>query len=943
MTVIPLFRTRDFLKSIGLKCAACAGLVLFFSGAVLAAEPGAAKKVATVEGITEYQFDNGLRLLLFPDNSQSKVSVNMTVLVGSRQEGYGETGMAHLLEHMVFKGTPNHPQVPKALQDHGASFNGSTSLDRVNYFETLVATDENLEFAIALEADRLVNSFIKKEDLDSEMTVVRNEFERGENSPGRVLMERIEAVAYDWHNYGKPTIGNRSDIERVPIQNLQAFYRKYYQPDNVVLIVAGKFEENKALGMVSKHFGVLPRPARKLETTWTEEPAQDGERLVTLRRVGDVSAVGVAYHIPAGAHEDSAALQVLANILSTRPSGRLYKALVETRKASSASASARGEHDPGLFMADADVPRDNSLDEVRELLLATVEGVGTQGVTAEEVTRAKQQILKARERAATDTAQVGIALSEWAAQGDWRLYFLFRDRIEGVTPEAVKSAAAKYLVRNNRTVGLFIPTDKSERIAVPPTPDVAALVAAYKGRAALAEGEVFEPTPENIEQRVQRSEIPEGIKVTLLPKKSRGQEVHLTLTLRYGTEGNLKGLEPAAAFVSELMLRGTKKLSYQQLRDELDRLGATLSAGAGGGGRRGGRRGGGGGTGGVGAVSFSIQAKHDTLPEVLKLLQQVLREPALPKDQFEVMKRERLAAIEQMKTEPAMLAPRLLQRELNPYPKDDVRYTPTIEESIERLKAATYDQVLQLYREYLGSQAGELSIVGDFDPDACLPIVKETLTGWRAAKPYARIASPLSAELPGAQHKINTPDKANATFTAGLLFPMRDDDPDYPALLMGNYLFGGGTLSSRLGNRIRQKEGLSYGVTSSLSVSAQDRRAGFTISAIVNPQNVGRLQQCALEELARLLREGVTADELERGREGYLQARKVGRASDPALAGTLGSLRHLDRTMAWEADLEKKIGALTPDQVKSALNRHLNPGKLVIVAAGDFEIKAAEK
>jgi zinc protease len=917
-------------------------LLMTLCGHGFAGEVPTPKKISSVEGITEYQFDNGLRALLFPDASQSKVTVNMTVLVGSRQEGYGETGMAHLLEHMVFKGTPNHPHVPKALQDHGAVFNGSTSLDRVNYFETLAATDANLEFAIDLEADRLENSFIRKEDLDSEMTVVRNEFERGENSPQGVLMERIESVAYDWHNYGKPTIGNRSDIERVPIQNLQAFYKKYYQPDNIVLIVAGKFEETKALASIAKHFGVLPRPTRKLEATWTEEPAQDGERSVTLRRVGDVSAVGVAYHIPAGAHEDNAALQVLANILSTQPSGRLYKELVETKKASSASAGARREHDPGLFMAEAEVSHDGSIDELRQSLVSLLESVGAQGVTPEEVTRAKQQILKARDRAATDTAQVGISLSEWAAQGDWRLYFLSRDRIESVTPEAVKAAAAKYLVRNNRTVGVFIPTEKPERIGIPATPDVAGLVANYRGRAAIAEGEVFDPTPEKIEGRLQRLEMPEGIKVTLLPKKSRGGEVHLALTLRYGNEDNLKGFEGATGFLSELMLRGTKKLSYQQLRDELDRLGATLGGGGGGGRRGGGRRGGGGGGSALGEVTFAIQAKRDTLPEVLGLLEQVLREPALPRDEFEVMKRERLAGLERNKTEPAMLAPRLLQKELSPYSKDDVRYIPTIEESIERLKAATYEQVVQLYHDYLGSQAGELSIVGDFDPNACLAILKDSTAGWNAAKPYARIASPLSNEVAGSEHTINTPDKANATFTAGLLFPMRDDDPDYPALLMGNYILGGGTLSSRLGNRIRQKEGLSYGVTSGVTVSSEDRRTGFTISAIVNPQNISRLQQCALEELNSLLRDGVTADELDRAREGYLQARKVARGNDAALAGTLGRLRHLGRTMAWESDLEKQIAGLTPEQVKSALNHCIDPQKLVVVIAGDFQAKPAD-
>jgi zinc protease len=200
----------------------------------------------------------------------------------------------------------------------------------------------------------------------------------------------------------------------------------------------------------------------------------------------------------------------------------------------------------------------------------------------------------------------------------------------------------------------------------------------------------------------------------------------------------------------------------------------------------------------------------------------------------------------------------------------------------------------------------------------------------------------LTKEVGSAQQTIDTPDKANATFMAGLLFAMRDDDEQYPALLMGNYILGSGTLSSRLGDRVRQKEGLSYGITSSLNVSSEDRRAGFTISAIVNPQNINRLQQCAVEELERLLRDGVTKDELDRAREGYLQGLRVGRANDAALAGTLGGLRHLNRTMVWESDLEKKISCLTPEQVKAALDQYIDPRKLVLVKAGDFQIKAAD-
>src|SRR5258708_5221448 len=286
--------------------------------------------------------------------------------------------MAHLLEHMVFKGTPTHADVPKALRDHGARFNGSTWLDRTNYYETMPATDENLEFGIRLEADRMLNSYVKHEDLLSEMTVVRNEFEAGENNPQGILSQRMTAVAYEWHNYGKSTIGNRSDIEGVPIDLLQAFYRKHYQPDNAVLIIAGKVDEKKALAYVSRYFGVLKRPRRQLDASSAEEPPQDGERTVVLRRVGKVGVVGALYHIPAGPHEDFPALEVLENILSSQPSGRLYKALVTSKKANSVSATAFPCHDPGVLEILVEVDQTGSLDLPPDATIAVREGPGNQ-------------------------------------------------------------------------------------------------------------------------------------------------------------------------------------------------------------------------------------------------------------------------------------------------------------------------------------------------------------------------------------------------------------------------------------------------------------------------------------------------------------------------------------------------------------------------------------
>ena len=317
-------------------------LILSFSFAnfaqTAAKMPEGITKVTTVEGVTEYRLNsNGLKILLFPDQTKQNITVNITYLVGSRHENYGETGMAHLLEHLVFKGTPGHPNIPAELTSHGARPNGTTWTDRTNYFETFAATDENLDWALDLEADRMVNSYIAKKDLDSEFSVVRNELESGENSPFRVTFQKMLSVAYDWHNYGKSTIGARSDVENVPIDRLKAFYQRFYQPDNSVLLVAGKFDEMKTLNLIKEKFGKIPKPTRVLPPNYTIEPTQDGERMVTIRRVGDTPLLAAGYHVPPGAHPDAAAVEVFNTVLTDAPSGRLYKALVESKKASSVS------------------------------------------------------------------------------------------------------------------------------------------------------------------------------------------------------------------------------------------------------------------------------------------------------------------------------------------------------------------------------------------------------------------------------------------------------------------------------------------------------------------------------------------------------------------------------------------------------------------------------
>ncbi len=376
--------------------------------------PAGVERKASAGGITEYTFPNGLRVLLYPNPANPKITVNVTYLVGSRHEGYGETGMAHLLEHMNFIETVNGRQIKNEIVGRGAAWNGTTSYDRTNYYETVPATDENLKWALGLETDRMVNVKFTKRILDTEMTVVRNEFERGENSPQSILRERVEATAYLWHNYGKSTIGSKDDLEKVPVDRLAAFYRKYYQPDNAVLVLTGRLDEAKTLQAVAETIGKLPRPSRVLDQTYTVEPPQDGERFVELRRVGEGQDVVVAYHGPAAGHPDSAALQVLAGIMSGGggrggrggggfgggggATGRLTKALVDTKIADSASMSVEQLHDPGLIMLSAGLNKDQSLEDARRALIETLEGVVKNPPTKEEVERVTTNAAESREQ-----------------------------------------------------------------------------------------------------------------------------------------------------------------------------------------------------------------------------------------------------------------------------------------------------------------------------------------------------------------------------------------------------------------------------------------------------------------------------------------------------------------------------------------------------------------
>ena len=881
------------------------------------------KQTANVEGITEYMLDNGLKVLLFPDNSSQTITVNITYKVGSRHEGYGEKGMAHLLEHMVFKGTPNHPDIPKELTEHGTRPNGTTYFDRTNYFETFNATDENLEWALDLEADRMVNSYIAKKDLESEFSVVRNEFERSENSPSRVLRQKVISSAYLWHNYGKATIGNRSDIERVPIENLQAFYKKYYRPDNAVLMITGKFETDKVLELINNKFSKIKNPDAPLRDIPTVEPAQDGEKRVTLSRVGDLQILSALYHTPAGSHEDYAAVSIAEEILTDNPSGRLYKALVDGKKAASIYSYIPFTKEPGFMYINVNVPSDKSLSDAEKTMLTLLDDLKNDPVTKEEVDRAKANLLKQYDQISRNSAYLGTYMSEFIGAGDWRLSFIQRDRVENMTVEKVNEAIQRYFINTNRTVGNFIPAEKPIRVEIEHTEGLNELVTSYKGKVGLDAGEAFDVSYENIQNRLDSGELQKTpIEYGFINKDNRGETVTLSFTFRNGNVNDFMNKGRIASYTARMLDKGSKNNSRQDIEDKLSAIKSSIRF-----------------FGSNGRVSANISTTKEYLMDALALMTDMLKNPTFDAAELEKLKTQELAGIEQNKTEPQFLASKQLSLLNQKYEKGHPLHATTIEEDIDEVNAVNVDAIQEYYNEFYGiSDNATLIAIGNINEQQLKDYFETEFADFKVDKPYKPIADKYALNT-AANEKIKTPDKKNAISIGVMSFEGSQVDEDYAALEIASSIFGGGVLSSRITNRLRQQDGVSYGAGGRVSVDSdpKDKNSSILVYAIYAPENDAKVQKGFSEEIERFINEGITEDELKVAVNSWVQGKNVSRAKDNELSSLINNNLYFDRDMMFHKNIEDKVTSLTVEDVNKVIKKYFKTfDNWTVVNAGDF-------
>ena len=884
--------------------------------------------VRELGGIKEYRLRNGLQILLFPDASQSSTTVNINYRVGSRHESAGEYGMAHLLEHMLFKGTPSHHNIQQAAAQHGMALDAKTQADRTYYHASFNANAETLRFALGLEADRMLNSLIAKADLEQELSVLRKELEHSEHDPAQLLSQQVLGVAYQWHNYGHSVAGAPSDIENAPIERLRAFYQRYYRPDNATLLISGRFELQPTLAQIGKIFGPLRAPATPIPQTYTQEPAQDGERSVVVNRVGGEPMLLAFYHAPAITHPDTPALILLGYLLSEQ--GALYTHLVQTKLAVSANMSSMSGVEAGGIAAmvqlapkpawapawQADWTPAWSKAESR--LLDILEGRNGPALQEADLQRIRSIVQHNYRNDLANSAALMHKILDYGP--DWRMLFLLMEELDKVTLADIERVRTSYLRPANRTLGRYIPGSNAARVEIPAAPALDERLAQLKGPPSITQGELFEPTTSNLAQRTQTRQLAKGITLTTLHKLTRGQQVQLVLQLKWG-ERDAAFRERGHSMLGNLVVQGTSSLSRAQLQARMTQLKANMNIES-----------------DHQGATLRIQADKHSLLEVLAIAADVMRNPLLPQQAFDWAQHAMLAELEAGRHHLEMLSVMAVREHYNQtrhVAAHHPDYIASVDDRIATIKATSLQDLKRFHRHYWSANLAQVVAVGDL-PEGLDDAIVRLFADWKKpqAPPYVRHMA-HAVQFKPAHFSAQASDKNAAAILMETNLALNDRDPDYLPLAVASYIFGNGQ-ESRLAVRILPQAGLSYSVGASLNAAHFGNAANFVISGTFTPQKHEKMLALVQDELRRMSRDGITEAELARCKHAVQQTLQQARNNDEILADEL--LRQLDNGEDWGTDegRDHELAGLTLAQVNAAWRKYIQPDQFVIVTVGDF-------
>ncbi len=886
--------------------------------------PPNVEHVETLGGISQYRLkSNGMTILLHAERAAPIATFMVVYHVGSRNEAPGNTGSAHLLEHMIFnKSTENfgrakgHKTFQEVLYEVGSdagNTNMTTWYDRMNGYSTVPS--DKLEIAMKIEADRLNRGLILDSERQSEMTVVRNEYEIGENNPTRVLFQNVVATAITAHPYHWSTIGYKSDIEGVTTEKLREHYKTYFHPDNAEAILVGDFDTEQALSMFDREFGGLPRSKNPIPQVITVEPPQEGERRTVVRRAGSFGLVMVGYMRPGVMHPDFYPLMLLDTILSEGVNSRLYKALVDTGIATAVGVSNFELRDPYPFMINATLATGRTHEEAERAIKAVVAEVLAAGVTDAEIARARSQIEVAHIRSRDGAYAYARTLGEAVASAHWKRFVTLPQDIASVNAADVKRVAQAYLVPDRATVGWFVPqpanAPRAQSIpATPPAREVARSATPPPATTAATQKVSFA-------QRTERRVLPNGIVVDVV-RNPAAPTVAIRGMAFAGDSASAADQPATAALTAKMLSRGTISRNKEEIGRVLEQAGATRSYAT-----------------GLGETAIAFNGLARDLPLMVEVLGEELRQPAFAPAELDKARKELETDYLRADDNTSQRAfERLVQLSYSP---THPYYAAGRAANVASTRALTAEHLRAFHAQrYTGANL-VIAIVGDVDPASAIALVEKALGALPAgrrvdASPLARVSAPPQP----AREIVAMPGKANMNLMLGVASGLRRTDADYEAALVGNAALGQNALTSRIGRRVRDTEGLSYSLFSRFGMS-EELDGVWYVNVNLAPANLSKALKSTREEIDKYAREGATEEEVRVQKSFFAGNYQVALGSNAGIAAALVAAERYSFGPPYLDEYPNRIRAVTRDQANAAMKRYFRAEKLNLIVAGDLD------
>lgn len=888
-------------------------------GFLQAADP---QPVAVVEHIAEYRLANGLTVILAPDASVGTTQFDLVYRSGSLADPQGRSGTAHLLEHLMFKGTPvrSGEQLTEGLRQRGINFNATTSYDRTRYSAAFTADSAALDYLLALEAERMTALSFEPAALAAEIEVVQREMARADGQALSVLTQQMPTATWQNQGYGRAVLGNRDELRRISLDDLRDFHARHYHPGNAVLVLTGKFDKAQALLAIEQHFSAV-RPAVDSVRLQLAAPLAASQATAVQLEQGKQMAVVLSYPLPAASDERNLAVAVLADALAGEPHGRLYQALVVPGHASAVYAVQQTLGQGGHYLLGAVLNNEASREKVQRIMQEQVRALARQPLSLAELQRSKAAAAHARNQWLSNPVVLSSVLAESVAVGDWRLPFQRLQRLADLDLPTVNAQSRALLAEATAVVGHLRAGDAltglDDQAPQQPAAKVTPVAASVNPAQPLAPQDLddFNTRLMDIDSGIRRTTLSSGMKVALQPLPGTTRPVQGTLNLRFGDLESLHGQRAVAELAGTLLLRGTQNADYQQIVDRVNQLGASVSVVP---------------RGGVLAVRFQSPREH--LPELLELLAEILRQPAFPKAAFDQVKRQRLQALRSPAEPPTVAANRALSRHAERYAPGDIRHHPQTEEMRQAIEAVSHADVWAFYQRFYGAQHGELAISGDFDAGP-LQVQLNTLFGdWISQAPYARIVT-RHQPVPAARQHVKSDPAPSGHFIGRLHFAADSVSGDAAALFVIEHILGRHPLASRLGKRLREQEQLSYDLRSSIRIPVTGNAAWISIQGDYPAGQGARLADIVAEEVRKLAANGISQAELDQARQTIFNERRRLIADDQYVHSLLAGQLHENITFTSWVARNDAFAALTLEQVNSVLGRYLDAGQMLELMA----------